>query len=210
MLIQSSASSEHDKEPTGNIIWMHTPPIPAISITQQALELAARAHNRQRRKRSGLPYITHCIVVRDLVAANGGSEAAQAAALLHDVLEDTNYTLEDFPQVIIEMVRFLTVQKGSSKTEAIKKLRGASKETVLIKLCDRYHNMVDTLRFLDQGFKREWVETTNLLLHIAKDKGLQRTSVYIDLEKSIKQVAELEDNSGPCLAAPGVDSSVPA
>lgn len=167
---------------------------PKISICQLALELAAKAHQRQRRKRSGLPYITHCVIVRDLVAQNGGGEIAQTVALLHDVIEDSSYSIAEFPQTVQDMVKDLTILKTDNKIDAIKRLHRANKDTVLVKLCDRYHNMVDTIRFLDYGFKKEWIETTKLLLSIAKEKGLQRTQVFLDLDRVIKQLAKNSKN----------------
>lgn len=178
---------------------------PKISICQLALELAARAHQRQRRKRSGLPYITHCVIVRDLVAQNGGGEIAQTVALLHDVIEDSSYSIAEFPQIVQDMVRDLTILKTDNKIDAIKRLHRANKDTVLVKLCDRYHNMVDTIRFLDYGFKKEWIETTKLLLSIAKEKGLQKTQVFIDLDRVIKQLGKkgsvVEDTAAATPAA---------
>ena len=54
----------------------------------QALHLASRAHEGQRRKGTAVPYITHPVAVAGLVAQYGGDEDQQIAALLHDVLED--------------------------------------------------------------------------------------------------------------------------
>jgi (p)ppGpp synthase/HD superfamily hydrolase len=58
----------------------------------QILEIAARAHDGQLRKYTGEHYILHPIAVAELVADKGGSLEMQAAALLHDVLEDTLVT----------------------------------------------------------------------------------------------------------------------
>lgn len=159
-----------------------------VSLVQSALERAAKAHQRQRRKRSGLPYITHCVVVRDLVAANGGNEYAQAAALLHDVKEDTKESIDEFPQIVKDLVDELTVRPGEPKIEAIKRIH--SKDALLIKLCDRYHNLSDTCRFLEYKFGREWLETTRHLLKTAREHGLQHTNVYVSLERAIKEIKQ--------------------
>ena len=159
-----------------------------ISLIQRAVEVAARAHQRQRRKRSGLPYITHCIVVRDLVAANGGSEITQAAALLHDVKEDTAVSIDEFPQVVKDLVDELTVRPGEPKIDAIKRIH--SKDALLIKLCDRYHNLSDTCRFLDYKLGNEWLDTTRHLLKSAREHGLQHTKVFADLSLAIKEIKQ--------------------
>lgn len=164
---------------------MYTKPIP-IPLVQQAIELAAKAHQRQRRKRSGLPYITHPIIVRDLVALNGGGEIAQAAAVLHDVKEDTNASIDEFPQRVKDLVDELTVRPGEEKLSAMRRIH--SKDAFLIKLCDRYHNLTDTIRFLDYSFGREWMEATRHLLKAAKEHGLNSTQVYADLEQAIKDI----------------------
>jgi (p)ppGpp synthase/HD superfamily hydrolase len=157
-----------------------------VSLIQSAIELAARAHQRQRRKRSGLPYITHCIVVRDLVATNGGGEVAQAAAMLHDVIEDTNVSIDGFPQSVKTLVDELTVRPGEAKIDAIKRIK--SKDALLIKLCDRYHNLSDTCRFLDYKFGEEWMDTTRHLLRTAREKGLSHTKIFKDLERAVKEI----------------------
>jgi (p)ppGpp synthase/HD superfamily hydrolase len=55
---------------------------------QEALALAARVHGDQRRKGTGIPYITHLLAVCALVGEHGGDEDQMIAALLHDTLED--------------------------------------------------------------------------------------------------------------------------
>ncbi len=61
-------------------------------LTRGAWLFAAEAHAGQRRKGDGAPYLLHPEAVAELVAEHGGNEAQIAAALLHDVLEDTDTT----------------------------------------------------------------------------------------------------------------------
>jgi (p)ppGpp synthase/HD superfamily hydrolase len=63
-----------------------------MTYLDKILEIAARAHDGQLRKYTGEHYILHPIAVAELVAERGGSPEMQAAALLHDVLEDTLVT----------------------------------------------------------------------------------------------------------------------
>lgn len=156
-----------------------------ISIVQKALEKAAVAHRSQRRKRSNLPYIVHLVMVKDMVQQNGGDDIACAAALLHDIREDTTVGIDEFPEAVKELVESLTRKPDESKTHSILKLRKSSRSAVLIKLCDRYHNFVDTQRFLDAKMKPEWLDTTRVLLEIAKEKGLQKCPVFHSLQEEL-------------------------
>ncbi len=86
--------------------------IPSPSATTiKALEFALHAHEGQKRK-SGQPYIVHPILVAAITALVSGDETMVQAALLHDVIEDTSYTIEDlqkeFSLDVIHMVEGLT------------------------------------------------------------------------------------------------------
>ena len=118
-----------------------------------AYELAVRAHSEQRRK-SGEPYILHPIAVAKICAAEIGLGAtAIICALLHDVVEDTDYTLDDireqFGQRIAKIVDGLTKLDGaynaqSPQAENFRKVLSTLVEdvrVVLIKMADRLHNM---------------------------------------------------------------------
>ncbi|MCB0638736.1 MAG: bifunctional (p)ppGpp synthetase/guanosine-3',5'-bis(diphosphate) 3'-pyrophosphohydrolase [Lewinella sp.] len=120
---------------------------------RQAYELAVEAHAQQRRK-SGEPYILHPIAVATIcVEEIGLGPTAVAAALLHDVVEDTNVTLEQireqFGPRISKMVDGLTkldaaYNAESPQAENFKKVLSTLVEdvrVVLIKMADRLHNM---------------------------------------------------------------------
>ena len=70
-----------------------THPKADLSVLERAFEVAARAHSGQKRK-SGDPYITHPVAVAAILAELGMTPPTLAAALLHDTVEDTSYTLE--------------------------------------------------------------------------------------------------------------------
>ena len=123
-------------------------------LIRKAFDLAVEAHKDQRRK-SGEPYIFHPIEVAKIVADEIGLGATSiAAALLHDVVEDTDYTLDDIREIFGEKIAriidgltkisVLNKQDVSIQLENYKKLLLTLSEDVrviLIKIADRLHNM---------------------------------------------------------------------
>ncbi len=120
---------------------------------RRAFELAAEAHSKQRRK-SGEPYILHPIeVARICIDEVGLGPTAAVCALLHDVVEDTDYTLDDireeFGEKIALIIDGLTKLDGSStyespQAENFRKVLSTlvmDVRVVLIKMADRLHNM---------------------------------------------------------------------
>ncbi|GAB3212299.1 RelA/SpoT family protein [Marinactinospora thermotolerans] len=135
-----------------------------VRLIERAYEVAAYHHRNQKRK-SGDPYITHPLAVATILAELGMQEPTLAAALLHDTVEDTEYTLDqlrgDFGDEIAELVDGVTkldkVKYGeATQAETVRKMVVAMSRDIkvlVIKLCDRLHNM-RTLRYLPQA-KRE-------------------------------------------------------
>ncbi|TCI94811.1 RelA/SpoT family protein [Tenacibaculum sp. M341] len=124
-------------------------------LIRKAFEVAVEAHSKQRRK-SGEPYIFHPIAVAKIVAYEIGLGATSiAAALLHDVVEDTHYTVEDMEQLFGETVarivsgltkisRLKQDQDYSIQAENFRKMLLTLHDDVrviLIKIADRLHNM---------------------------------------------------------------------
>lgn len=121
---------------------------------KNAYEFAKKAHVYQRRK-SGEPFICHPLAVAEIVYSMLGlDESSIIAALLHDVAEDTEYTLKDikelFGEEVMQIVNGLTKidifdkAKGSENIETLRKILLASAKDIrilLIKLSDRLHNM---------------------------------------------------------------------
>ncbi|MFC4562606.1 RelA/SpoT family protein [Nocardiopsis mangrovi] len=135
-----------------------------VRLIERAYDVAAHHHRHQKRK-SGDPYITHPLAVATILAELGMQEPTLAAALLHDTVEDTSYTLDqlraDFGDEIAELVDGVTkldkVKYGeATQAETVRKMVVAMSRDIkvlVIKLCDRLHNM-RTLRYLPQA-KRE-------------------------------------------------------
>jgi guanosine-3',5'-bis(diphosphate) 3'-pyrophosphohydrolase len=128
-----------------------------LNVVREAFDLAARAHEGTIRK-SGEPYIFHPLAVAQIAVGELGLGTTSAAcALMHDVVEDTEVTLEDIEQkfgakvssIIDGLTKistvFDTVEKDSSiQAENFKKMLltlGEDLRVILIKLCDRLHNM---------------------------------------------------------------------
>ena len=122
---------------------------------RKAFDLAVEAHSSQRRK-TGEPYIYHPIAVAKLVAYEIGLGVTSiVSALLHDVVEDTDYTLEDiereFGETVARIVNGLTKisrlnkeQDASIQAENFRKMLLTLNDDVrviLIKIADRLHNM---------------------------------------------------------------------
>ena len=131
-------------------------------LIRQAFDIAVDAHKDQRRK-SGEAYIFHPIAVAKIVASEIGLDATCiAAALLHDVVEDTSYTLEDiesmFGQTVAKIVKGLTKistlqhdKDVSLQAENFRKMLLTLNDDVrviIIKIADRLHNMqtMDSMR----------------------------------------------------------------
>lgn len=130
-------------------------------LIRRAFDLAVDAHKDQRRK-TGEPYIYHPIAVAKIVADEIGLGAVSiAAALMHDVVEDTDYTLDDIQKLFgkkiakiidgLTKIAVLNKQDVSIQSENYKKLLLTLSEDVrviLIKIADRLHNMrtLDSMR----------------------------------------------------------------
>ena len=126
-----------------------------VEIIERAFRFAKEAHKGVRR-RSGEPYIMHPIAVARIASQEIGlGSTSICAALLHDVVEDTDYTVEDIEQhfgpKIAQLVEGLTKisggifgDKASVQAENFRKLLLTMSEdirVVLIKMADRLHNM---------------------------------------------------------------------
>ena len=152
-----------------------------------AYEVAKTAHSGQKRK-DGSPYVTHCVAAADIAADMGLDEDSIVAALLHDVIEDTNLQHEDIARQfgnsvadIVEGVTKLTrVQYTSKEDEQMENLRkmlmAMAKDirVILIKIADRLHNM-RTMAYQSPAKQRtKSLETMEIYAPIAHRLGMQR------------------------------------
>lgn len=164
-------------------VYRSTHPKGDVDSIQKAYDIAERAHEGQTRK-SGDPYITHPLAVATILAELGMTAPTLCAALLHDTVEDTPYTLEelrhDFGDEVVQLVDGVTkldkVTYGeTAQSQTIRKMVVAMSRDIrvlVIKLADRLHNM-RTLRYLRQD-KQERIarETIEIFAPLAHRLGM--------------------------------------
>ena len=154
---------------------------------ESAFRYADSHHSTQLRK-DGSPYVTHPLSVAELVTEMGLDLDSIIAALLHDTIEDTDATHEEIAKLygetvadLVEGVTKLTrVQYTSKEEEQMENLRkmlmAMAKDirVILIKICDRLHNM-RTMQFMKPHKQREIsLETMEIYAPIAHRLGMQR------------------------------------
>ena len=190
-------------------------------LIRTAFDVAVDAHKHQRRK-SGEAYIFHPIAVAKIVASEIGLDATSiAAALLHDVVEDTKYTFTDieqlFGETVARIVQGLTkISKMpyegdvSLQAENFRKMLLTLNEdirVIIIKIADRLHNM-QTMDAMP-GYKQEKIASETLYIYAPmahriglykikselEDLSLKYTEreIYDDILSKIKDSKEEQD-----------------
>jgi GTP pyrophosphokinase len=162
-----------------------------IALIERAYAAAERAHAGQQRK-SGEPYITHPVAVAQILADLGIGAKTIAAALLHDTVEDTEYTLDmvhaDFGDEIAMLVDGVTkldkLKYGdSAQAETVRKMVVAMSKDIrvlVIKLADRLHN-ARTWGFVPEASAtRKATETLEIYAPLAHRLGIQ--AIKLELE----------------------------
>jgi guanosine-3',5'-bis(diphosphate) 3'-pyrophosphohydrolase len=162
-----------------------------FSIVEKAFVVASKAHEGHTRK-SGDPYITHPIAVAQLLADLGIGPAGLAAALLHDTVEDTEYTLDQLRSDFGEEVAMLV--DGVTKLDKVKFGENAQAETVrkmvvamskdirvlVIKLADRLHN-ARTWGFVPEAkAKQKAQETLEIYAPLAHRLGISAFKLELE------------------------------
>ncbi|MET4157974.1 bifunctional (p)ppGpp synthetase/guanosine-3',5'-bis(diphosphate) 3'-pyrophosphohydrolase [Agromyces sp. PvR057] len=192
-------------------VRMHHPKAD-LALVERAYTVAERAHEGQKRK-SGEPYITHPIAVAQILADLGIGSKTVAAALLHDTVEDTAYTLDqvraDFGDEIAMLVDGVTkldkVKYGdSTQAETVRKMIVAMSKDIrvlIIKLADRLHN-ARTWGFVPAASAtRKATETLEIYAPLAHRLGIQTIKweledlsfavlypkLYAEIESLVKQ-----------------------
>ena len=164
------------------------------ALLKKAYEVAQRAHGDQKRK-SGEPYIIHPLWVAIILASLEMDQETIASAILHDVMEDTDITVgelhETFGEDIVSLVDGVTklgqigysADKIEEQAQNLRKMFLAmSKDirVIIIKLCDRLHNM-QTLQFMPAAKQREKAEETlDIYAPIAGRLGIYQMQSELD------------------------------
>jgi len=168
-----------------------THPKADVRLIERAYESAAYWHRDQKR-RSGDPYITHPLAVATILAELGMNTETICAALLHDTVEDTPYTLtelrgefgEDVAALVDGVTKLDKVKYGeSAEAETVRKMVVAMSRDIrvlVIKLADRLHNM-RTLRYLPRE-KQERKSREVLEIYAPLAHRLGMTKVKWELE----------------------------
>ena len=162
-----------------------------VGLVERAFLAAEKAHSEQLRK-SGEPYISHPVAVSQILADLGIGATTIAAALLHDTVEDTPYSLEklrgDFGDEVAMLVDGVTkldkIKFGdSAQAETVRKMVVAMSKDIrvlVIKLADRLHN-ARTWKFVsEESAKRKAQETLEIYAPLAHRLGI--STVKLELE----------------------------
>ena len=179
-----------------------------MDVIEKALKTAAKVHEKQYRKGTDIPYITHPVAVGMILMKAGYSEELVAAGILHDTVEDTDLSLQDIEQLfgrnIAQIVEGCSEPDKSLSWEDRKKhtieyLKSAPEEIRVVACADKLHNIRSIASDIEQfgeqvwgRFKRgkeqqEWYYT-----HVIESLGLQSNfqllgELKIEVERLFKR-----------------------
>ncbi len=126
-----------------------------MNLYESALKIAIKAHDGQTRKHDGSAYVVHPIMVSRIVEAGGFSEVAVAAALVHDVLEDTPITEaelrvelgDEVVDIVMTVSEDITLPWEERKEAYVEKVTAADESVWAVSVADKIHNAGDLIEF---------------------------------------------------------------
>lgn len=184
---------------------------------EEAIEVAAEAHQGQYRKGTRTPYITHPYAVGLILMEAGCPEAVIIAGILHDTVEDTDLTLEFIQERFGEYVADIvdgcsenkTLRWRARKTERIEALRSASPEICTVTCADKLHNLRTIIseydvigdviweRFHGEFEDQAWYYCSILDAISERDASLQKNVACAKLSKRDRGVHTQPDVKDP-------------
>jgi (p)ppGpp synthase/HD superfamily hydrolase len=165
-----------------------------MSKILEAIEWANHKHEGQKRKGSGLPYITHPIAVSYILASYKKSKKIEdliIACIAHDTLEDTAATFLEIAEMFGPLVASLVLELTNDEVMIEKigkleyhksKLCGISSYALVIKLADRLHNISDN------PSDKMISETEELMMHLLENRKLSKTQAAM-----VKEILNIID-----------------
>ncbi len=127
--------------------------MPPTLLLEKAARIAVEAHAQQKRKGDGSPYIVHPFLVALKLAQHGFHETVIASALVHDVLEDTDFSEEDMKaelgESVLEIVKAVTADDAlpweEKKKKYVESVRHGPEGAKAVTVADKIHNLESLL-----------------------------------------------------------------
>jgi (p)ppGpp synthase/HD superfamily hydrolase len=180
-----------------------------LNLIEKALQIALKAHEGQKRKTDDSPYIIHPIMCALKLKGYNFSEEAIASALVHDVLEDSDFSENDLKnklgEKVFNIIKSLSEDKSLAweerKKQYIENIKNGSLEVKAVSLADKIHNLESLLlayeaqgkniwsKFNRGKDKKLWFEKE--VLHVLKETW--EHPLILEYEKLIKKMEKLED-----------------
>ena len=172
---------------------MTAPDLPGpVPLLMRAADTAARAHAGQRRKGGDVPYVTHVVGVARLVAEDGWEASVVAAALLHDVVEDSATSVAEieaaFGEEVAALVAALTdaedisaLPRPERKRRQAAHIAGAPASARAIKIADQTSNLRDLARLpagWAAGDAEAYIAGTAQVVDVCRDAAPGLAALY--------------------------------
>jgi len=183
-----------------------------MNLIEKAEQIATTAHKGQTRKDGKTPYIEHPTAVANILIKNNFPDEVVAAAFVHDVLEDTDFSekdlLKELGEEVFAIVKTVSEDKSlpweERKKAYVEQVRGGSEEAKAVSIADKIHNATNILSDYDKSGPDIWKRFTGgyektlwsaeLVLSMFKDSwNHPLISEYETLVEKLKKLKELKD-----------------